>query len=78
LAAWYRFPVASLLLAFPLALLETGYITGSWLGAGRWAVLPFVPVILVSRLAYATAFIAGGWRWLVRGKTAPGRAARWR
>ena len=77
LAGWYRLPLVSILLAYPLALLETVYITGSWLGAGRWAVMQFVPVILVSRLAYATAFIAGGCHWLVRGSKVQRRPPRW-
>jgi glycosyltransferase involved in cell wall biosynthesis len=78
LAGWYRFPLISMLLAYPLAVFETGYITASWLGAGKWTVLQFVPVILLSRLVYATAFIAGGYHWLMRGRELPGRPPRWR
>ena len=78
LARWYRFPVLSMLMAYPLALLESLYITGSWLGAGKLAVIQFIPIILLSRLIYATAFIAGGIHWLTRGREAPGRPPRWR
>jgi glycosyltransferase involved in cell wall biosynthesis len=78
LAGWYRFPLASILLAYPLALLETVYVAGSWLAAGRLAVIQFSPVILISRLVYATAFIAGGCRWLIRARATPGRPPRWR
>lgn len=78
LAAWYRFPLIGIVLAYPLALLETGYITGAWLGAGRWAVFQFIPIILISRLVYATALMAGATRWMFRERSAPGRAPRWR
>ena len=76
LAAWYRIPLLGILLAYPLALVETLYITGTWLGAGKWEVVQFVPLILASRLAYASAFIVGGLGWYLRRKDEPGRRLR--
>jgi glycosyltransferase involved in cell wall biosynthesis len=78
LSAWYRIPLLGILLAYPLALAETLYITGTWLGAGKWEVMQFVPLILASRVAYASAFIVGGFAWYLRGKDSPGRPPRWR
>lgn len=75
---WSRFPAGGILLAYPLALLETIYIGGTWLVAGKWEVLQFIPVILLARLVYATAFIAGGCRWLLRDRGTPGSRPRWR
>jgi glycosyltransferase involved in cell wall biosynthesis len=74
---WYRLPAVAILLAYPVALVETGYIAAAWLGAGRLEVLQFVPVILLSRLVYAGGLMVGGCRWLLRGKAAGGRP-RWR
>ena len=78
LASWYRIPFLGLLLAYPLALVETLYITGTWLRAGKWEAVQFLPFILASRLAYASAFIVGGIAWYQRGSSAPGRPPRWR
>lgn len=78
LAAWYRVPLVGILLAYPLALAETVYITGTWLGARKWEVIQFIPLILASRLAYASAFIVGGLGWYLRGRSVPGRPPRWR
>lgn len=78
LAFWYRVPLLGVLLAYPLALVETGYITATWLGAGKWEVIQFIPLILASRLAYASAFIVGGVGWYFRGKETAGRPLRWR
>ncbi len=78
LSSLYRSPALALVLAYPLALLETGYITGTWLMAKKPAVLQFVPMILLSRLVYATAFVLGGWRWLVRSPGLAGARPRWR
>jgi glycosyltransferase involved in cell wall biosynthesis len=76
-AGWYRFPLLMLLAAYPLALVETGYITGSWIMAGQWVAIVFLPCVLLARLAYASAFVVGGWHWLRRGTAAP-RRPRWR
>lgn len=76
LAAWYRVPLLGILLAYPLALVETLYIMGTWLRAGKWEAIQFLPFILASRLAYASAFIVGGLGWYLRGKDEPGRRLR--
>jgi glycosyltransferase involved in cell wall biosynthesis len=75
---WYRFPIGGILLAYPLAVVETIYIAGVWLAAGRAEVIQYIPVILLSRLVYATAFMAGGSRWLLRGRQPSGRRPQWR
>ena len=75
---WYRFPIVAILLAYPLALAESFYITAVWFLAGKGQVIQFIPVILISRLAYATALIVGGCRWLARGQDRPGARPRWR
>lgn len=75
---WYRSAPAGMLLAYPLAVLETVYIAGTWVGAGKWEVIQFIPTILVSRLVYATALIAGGCLWLFRGRGIPGGRTPWR
>ena len=76
-ALLYRFPLIALLAAYPLALLESGYIMGTWILAGRPQALLFLPPILAARVAYATAFVAGGWKWWRR-KQATGSRPRWR
>ena len=74
----YRFPLMTLALAYPRAVLETGYITGVWLMAAKVQILQFVPMIFVSRLIYATAFVLGGLRWLTRSPGRAGARPRWR
>lgn len=76
-APLYRFPFVALFTAYPLALLESGYIMATWILAGRPQALLFFPLILVARLAYATAFVTGGWKWLRR-KRVSGPRPRWR
>lgn len=75
---YYRFPLVAMLLAYPVALVETIYILGAWLVAGKWGVIQFIPVILCSRLVYATALIVGGCRWLLRREGTPGTRPLWR
>jgi glycosyltransferase involved in cell wall biosynthesis len=76
---WYRVPVVAILLAYPVAVVETVYIAAAWLGAGKLEVLQFVPVILLSRLVYAGGLMVGGCRWLLRGRAAgAGARPRWR
>lgn len=77
-APWYRYPALAIILAYPLALAETVYIGGAWLAAGRWEVLPLLPLILLSRLVYATALMVGGVRWLLREPDRPGLRSQWR
>ncbi|HEV8124845.1 MAG TPA: glycosyltransferase [Gemmatimonadales bacterium] len=76
-AVLYRFPLLALLVAYPVAFLESGYIMAIWILAGRPQALLFSPLILGARLAYATAFVAGGWKWLRR-KRVPGSRSPWR
>lgn len=77
-AGLYRHPLLALVAAYPLALMETGYILSAWLAAGRWEAVQFLPVMLLSRLVYATAFIIGGWRWLGRNTGERGVRPQWR
>jgi GT2 family glycosyltransferase len=74
----YRFPVVTILLAYPMALLETGYIAAQWLRVKRFQVIQFIPLILLSRIVYATAFMIGGLKWLMRPADAAGTRPRWR
>ncbi|MEP7325700.1 MAG: glycosyltransferase [Gemmatimonadota bacterium] len=76
-ALLYRNPRIALLVAYPKALLECGYIAVTWMLAGRSQALLYLPLILVARLTYATAFVAGGWKWLRRKLHTESRA-RWR
>jgi glycosyltransferase involved in cell wall biosynthesis len=67
--AWlYRFPRTLVAAAFPLALLQTVYITGCWVRAGVLEPLLHLPGILAARLAYAAGMTVGGLRWLRRRK----------
>lgn len=77
-AARYRFPVLALVTAYPLAVVEAGYIVSAWLAARRWEALQYLPVILLSRLVHATAFIIGGSRWLRRSTGDRGVRPQWR
>lgn len=74
----YRFPALAMAAAYPLAVIEAGYIIGIWLKAGQVTALQFLPVILIARLVYATALVVGGWRWLRRNPATPGTRSRWR
>jgi glycosyltransferase involved in cell wall biosynthesis len=76
--ALYRYPVVTMVLAYPLALLETGYIIGLWLLAGQLQTLQFAPIILLARVIYATGLVVGGVRWLRRGADIQGPRPRWR
>ena len=76
--AWFRFPLLGILGAYPVALIETGYITVTWILAGRWEAVQFLPVILLSRIVYATAMVIGGLRWLFRPRGYPGVRPQWR
>jgi glycosyltransferase involved in cell wall biosynthesis len=77
--AWlYRLPLLAMLAAYPVSLLEVGYITALWIAAGRWSFLQFLPVLVLARLVYATAFIVGGSRWLLKRTGQPGMRPQWR
>jgi mycofactocin glycosyltransferase len=75
---WYGVPLIPILAAYPVALLETLYITFAWIAAGRWEALQYLPLILLSRATYATAFMIGGSRWLLRRPDSRGVRAGWR
>jgi glycosyltransferase involved in cell wall biosynthesis len=78
ISLWYRLPLVAILLAYPIALVETFYIVGTWLGAGQVQSVQYLPVILLSRLVYATGVMAGGCRYLFRKKGQSGARPRWR
>ena len=67
-----------ILAAYPVALAETVYITATWIVAGKWEALQYLPAILTSRIVYATALIVGGCRWLLRHRGEAGARPRWR
>jgi glycosyltransferase involved in cell wall biosynthesis len=74
--AWlYRFPPALVVLSVPYCLLQTVYIVGCWLRAGRLEPVAMLPLILLSRLAYAAGMCVGGAEYLRR-KRNPSRPSR--
>jgi glycosyltransferase involved in cell wall biosynthesis len=66
----YRRPGLLVAASFPLAVAHTVHTVSCWLRHRRAEPLLFLPLILASRLAYATGLAAGGLRWL-RGAPEP-------
>ncbi len=63
--AWiYRYPRLLILGSLPLAFVHTAFIISCWLRAGVYRPLAMLPLVLLSRLAYSTAMMIGGIRWL--------------
>jgi hypothetical protein len=65
--AWiYRFPSLLVATSFLYAFAQTAYITGCWLRAGKLEPALMLPIVLLSRGAYASGMTVGGVRWLRR------------
>lgn len=63
--AWlYRYPRLLIAAALPLAFVHTGYVLLCWVRVGRIEPVLMLPMILVSRFAYALGMAVGGIRWL--------------
>jgi glycosyltransferase involved in cell wall biosynthesis len=63
--AWiYRYPRLLIVASLPLAIVHTLYIEMCWLRAGVYRPLLMLPLVLLSRLAYAYGMMAGGIHWL--------------
>lgn len=63
--AWiYRFPRMLIVASLPLALVHTVYIEFCWLRAGIYKPVLLLPLVLLSRLSYATGMMIGGISWL--------------
>lgn len=63
--AWiYRYPRLLIVASLPLALVHTVFIEYCWLRAGVYQPLLLLPLVLVSRLSYATGMMVGGVHWL--------------
>ncbi|HEX9877378.1 MAG TPA: glycosyltransferase [Gammaproteobacteria bacterium] len=63
--AWiYRYPRLLIVASLPLALVHTLYIESCWVRAGVYRPLLMLPLVLLSRLAYAWGMMAGGVHWL--------------
>ncbi|TFH40375.1 MAG: glycosyltransferase [Lysobacterales bacterium] len=63
--AWiYRYPRVLIIASLPLALVHTLYIELCWLRVGVYKPLLMLPLVLLSRLAYASGMMAGGVHWL--------------
>lgn len=63
--AWlYRYPRLTIVVALPLAFVHAVYIIGCWLRYGIYEPLLMLPLVLLSRFAYAAGMIMGGLRWL--------------
>ena len=78
--AWlYRYPWLAIVASVPLALAHTVFIVWCWVRAGRFEPVVMAPLILVSRLAYATGMSVGGIRWMrSRNRSALRAAPRWK
>jgi len=63
--AWiYRYPRLLIFASLPLALVHTAYIEFCWLRVGVYQPLLMLPLVLLSRLSYATGMMVGGIQWL--------------
>lgn len=63
--AWiYRYPRLLIVASLPLALVHTIYIESCWLRVGVYEPLVMLPLVLLSRLAYAAGMMAGGIQWM--------------
>jgi hypothetical protein len=63
--AWlYRYPRLLIVGSFPLALVHTIHIVVCWLRAGVYQPALMLPLVLLSRLAYAAGMARGGMQWL--------------
>jgi glycosyltransferase involved in cell wall biosynthesis len=63
--AWlYKSPSLLIAASFPLAFAHTAYIVGCWLRVGVFEPVLMLPLVLVSRFAYAAGMTVGGVRWL--------------
>ena len=75
MARMYRYPRLLILASPLLAFAHTAYILACWLRARRYEPLLMLPVVFVSRLAYAFGMAAGGVRW-IRGRDDAGGGRR--
>lgn len=63
--AWlYRYPILLIAAAPLLAVAHTIYILGCWVRAGRFEPAIMLPVIFLSRFAYALGVAMGGIQWI--------------
>lgn len=63
--AWlYRYPRLTIAASLPLAFIHAVYIIACWLRYGVYQPLLMLPLVLLSRFAYAAGMIIGGVRWL--------------
>jgi glycosyltransferase involved in cell wall biosynthesis len=73
----HRHPRTLIAASLPLAFVNTAFILGYWIRAGRFEPLLMAPAVLASRLAYATGMAVGGWQWLRRRGTTARYEPRW-
>lgn len=76
--AWlYRWPLVTALFVPVLVICQSILIIGLWLRYGRFEIIVQIPLVLISRVAYAVGMLAGVVDWYRRRLTRTKTAKRW-